>query len=111
MRFYHLLSGLPFFKKSFSLKILFIAFIGIHIPLFGIIGYLLSSDIENISAWSIVIFTLLFTLFATGVTLIILNRLLKPVLLAKDALIEFKEYSKLPNLPTEYIDEGGVLMR
>ncbi len=63
------------------------------------------------SAWSIAIFTLIMTLVATGVTLFILNKLLRPVIMAKEALIEFKEYSKIPDLPTKYNDEGGVLMR
>ena len=51
------------------------------------------------------------TLVATAVTLFILNKLLKPVILAKEALVQFKEYSKIPDLPKDYSDEGGVLMR
>jgi len=111
LKAYNYLSKIPFLKKSFSLKIIVVAFIGIHVPLFGIIGYLLNSQLASESAWSIAIFTLVMTLGATGITLLILNKLLKPVLRAKEALEQYKEYSKIPNLPTHYSDEGGILMR
>ena len=111
MRAYHFLSQVPVVQNSFSLKIIVVAFIGIHVPLFGIIGYLVNSQMPSASAWSIAIFTLIMTLGATGITLFILNKLLKPVIISKEALIQFKNFSTIPNLPTEYDDEGGVLMR
>lgn len=111
MKAYRTLSLLPILRKSFSLKIIFVAFIGIHVPLFGIIGYLVNSQLPAASAWNIAFFTLLMTLLATATTLFVLNKLLKPVMLSKEALLQFKEYRKIPNLPTTYEDEGGVLMR
>uniref|UniRef100_UPI00404A8F12 sensor histidine kinase n=1 Tax=Fulvivirga sp. TaxID=1931237 RepID=UPI00404A8F12 len=111
MWLYEAISKFPLTKKSFSLKVLLVAFIGIHIPLFGIIGFVLFVDTTEIPKWNVALFTLVFTLFSTGITLLILNNLLKPVLIAKDALLRFKDYSKLPNLPLQFNDEAGILMR
>lgn len=111
MKLYEALSKFPIINNSFSLKVLFVAFIGIHIPLFGIIGFVLFIDTIEISRWNVALFTLLLTLFSTGITLFILNNLLKPVLIAKNALLRFKDYSRLPNLPIQFNDEAGILMR
>ncbi|MDN3203325.1 sensor histidine kinase [Algoriphagus sediminis] len=111
MKAYSFLSRVPVIKNSLSLKVLLVAFIGIHVPLFGIIGYLLNSELAKTQAWNVALFTFFMTILATIITLIVLNKLLKPVILAKEALLQFKEYSKIPDLPTDYQDEGGVLMR
>ncbi len=111
MKIYRLLSNMPAIKNRFTLKILFVAFVGIHIPLFAIIGYLLISTLEGQGAWTIGILTLVFTLLATAITLWVLNSLLQPVIRSKQALNNYIKYAKLPNLPTNYTDKAGVLMR
>lgn len=111
MRTYHLLSRVPFLKNHFNLKILFVAFVGIHIPLFAIIAYLVGSQLEADKAWLIGALTLVFTLLATLGTLLILNGLLKPVLLAKKSLNNYIRFAKPSNLPKVYTDEAGVLMQ
>ncbi|MBO6759756.1 MAG: hypothetical protein JJ909_02110, partial [Roseivirga sp.] len=85
MRTYTFLSRVPVLQNRFTLKILAVAFVGIHIPLFAIIGYLLITHLPPETATPIAILTLLFTLIATGITLLILTKLLKPVMLAKRA--------------------------
>lgn len=111
MKIYTLLSTIPAIKEKFTLKILFVAFVGIHIPLFAIIGYLVVSTLDNEGAWTIGLLTLGFTFLATVLTLIVLNSLLKPVMQAKNALNDYIRFAKIPNLPTDYQDEAGVLMR
>ncbi len=111
MKVYNVLSSIPAVKGKFTLKILFVAFVGIHIPLFAIIGYLVVSALDAEGAWTIGLLTLGFTLLATIATLLVLNSLLQPVLKAKKALNDYIKYSKVPNLPTNYNDEAGVLMR
>jgi len=111
MKVYNVLSSIPAIKDKFTLKILFVAFVGIHIPLFAIIGYLVVSALDAEGAWTIGLLTLGFTLLATIATLLVLNSLLQPVLTAKKALNDYIKYSKVPSLPTNYNDEAGVLMR
>ncbi|MCV9931895.1 HAMP domain-containing histidine kinase [Flavobacterium sp. LS1R47] len=110
MKLYHMLSKISFLKKSYAFKFLFIAFIGIHIPLIGILFFVLYSN-HSISANSILIFSLIMTLLATVVTLLIINRLMKPIVVASKALNEYRTNRKLPVLPFQYEDEAGLLMR
>lgn len=110
MKTYELLSRIPILKK-YSFKFLFVAFLGIHIPLIGLIIYIFVEGSENIDTWSAVLAVLVFTLGATGLTLWVLNLLLEPLLMAKNALTDYLKHKEIPTLPTTYSDEVGVLMR
>lgn len=110
MKSYSMLSKIPFLKRSFTLKTFFIAFVGTHIPLVGIIVYLLTSTNQQNSLF-IGVLTLVLTLVATGITLYVLNGLLKPILATNQALTNYIEHSKIPALPSQYTDEVGELMR
>lgn len=109
MKLYHNLSQISFLKKSYAFKFLFVAFIGIHIPLIGILFFALFSS-YHISAVSIVIFALIMTLLATLITLLVLNQLIKPISIASKSLDDYRNNRKLSVLPTEYTDEAGLLM-
>ncbi|MDR7210874.1 HAMP domain-containing sensor histidine kinase [Flavobacterium piscis] len=97
-------------KKSYAFKFLFVAFIGVHIPLIGILFFVLYAK-NTISSDSILIFALIMTLAATLLTLVVLNKLMQPILLASKSLNEYRRDRILSKLPTEYIDEAGLLMR
>ena len=103
MKSYTYLSKIPLLKKSFTLKILSVTFLGIHIPLFGIIGYLLINEFPVKMALLIGTLTLIFTLISTATTLIILNKLLKPIILVKNSLSNYIRFSKIPDLPKNYL--------
>ncbi|WP_343592354.1 HAMP domain-containing sensor histidine kinase [Flavobacterium sp.] len=109
MKLYHTLSQISFLKRSYAFKFLFVAFIGIHIPLIGILFFVLYFQ-HSISPTSILVFSLVMTLIATGLTLLILNRLIKPIKTASKALADYRNSRKLSTLPTEYTDEAGLLM-
>ncbi len=109
MKLYHTLSQISFLKKSYAFKFLFVAFIGIHIPLIGILFFVLYFQ-HDISPTSILVFSLIMTLIATGLTLLILNRLIKPIAIASKALDDYRSSRTLSVLPTEYTDEAGLLM-
>ncbi|MDR6761471.1 signal transduction histidine kinase [Flavobacterium sp. 2755] len=96
-------------KKSYALKFLFVAFIGIHIPLIGILFFVLFFE-QTISPTSILIFSLVMTLLATAVTLLVLKQLIKPISIASRSLDDYRNKRRLSILPTEYIDEAGLLM-
>lgn len=109
MKLYHTLSQISFLKKSYAFKFLFVAFIGIHIPLIGILFFVLYFK-HDISPTSILIFSLVMTLLATAITLLVLNRLIKPIATASKALADYRNSRKLSVLPTEYTDEAGLLL-
>ena len=111
MRIYHTLSQWAPLRRNYSLKFLFVAFLGIHIPLIGIIVYLIAQREQSTSALAIIVTTLLLTLFATACTLIILNKLLSPLTLASESLDKYIHAHNIPELPTQYTDEVGVLLR
>ncbi len=109
MKLYHNLSQIGFLKKSYAFKFLFVAFIGIHIPLIGILFFVLYYN-HSVSPTSILIFSLIMTLLATLITLVVLNQLIKPISLASKSLDDYRNNRKLSILPTEYTDEAGLLL-
>jgi len=109
MNLYHNLSQISFLKKSYAFKFLFVAFIGIHIPLIGILFFVLYYD-HTVSAASILIFSLIMTVLACIITLIVLKQLIRPISKASKALDDYRNSRKLSVLPTEYKDEAGLLM-
>nr|MBU3859797.1 HAMP domain-containing histidine kinase [Flavobacterium sp. MC2016-06] len=109
MKLYHRLSQISFLKKSYAFKFLFVAFIGIHIPLIGSLFFVLYFK-HDISPTSIMVFSLSMTLLATLVTLLVLNRLIKPIEIASKALDDYRNHRKLSLLPTDYEDEAGLLL-
>lgn len=111
MKVYDTLSRLGPLRRHYSYKFLFIAFVGIHVPLIGIIIYLIARGETPLSATTLVLTTLLLTLFATACTLFVLNKLLSPLLVASESLNRYIHGQKIPELPTHYSDEVGVLLR
>lgn len=109
MKLYSNLSKIGLLKK-YSTKFLAIAFLGIHIPLIGLIIFLTFHKGE-LSPSIILIFTLIFTLGATAITLAILNKLLEPIKLARNSLKIYLENQELPSLPTNFTDEVGELLK
>lgn len=107
---YERLSTVRPLAKSYTFKFLFIAFLGIHIPLIGLIVFVLFKP-DNLDKWSVIGITLLMTLLATGATLYILNGLLQPLRKSKKALLDYRLKRTLPNLPTQFLDEAGQLMQ
>lgn len=107
---YPALSRISLLSRSYALKFLFIAFIGIHIPLIGIILYLLFGP-SHLQPLPIFLIVLVLTLLATAATLYMLNGLLTPLMKSKKALENYLEKRMLPNLPQHHSDEAGVLMQ
>lgn len=98
-------------KKSYAIKFLFVAFIGTHIPLIGIILYVLFSSQKEFNSGAIVAIVLGLTLVAAVFTLIVLNQLLSPIKLAASTVIKFRNTAEISPLPKEYTDEVGVLLK
>jgi signal transduction histidine kinase len=110
MKYYNFLSKIRFLNK-YSYKFLFVSFLGIHIPLIGIILFIVLGPENLLEPVALMLITLFLTLAATGVTLYILHKLIAPIRILESALHDYLAVQKLPSLPTHYQDEVGILLR
>ncbi|TGK31689.1 phosphodiesterase [Leptospira gomenensis] len=97
--------------KSYTAKILLVAFLGTHVPLIALLTYYVVQtgfDVRMIVQTLVV--ALIATLGGTGATLFALHKLLTPITLTSHCLKKYLSEKVLPNLPTNYTDEAGTLM-
>jgi diguanylate cyclase (GGDEF)-like protein len=105
------LGHLPWLKKSYTAKIMVVAFLGTHVPLLTLMVWFLTSNAYSVeTSIRVLLIALLATLVGTGATLYTLRHLLVPVILTSEALQNYLDTRTLPNLPTEFTDEVGTLM-
>ncbi len=107
---YRFFSRPGFLSSNYTMKFLFIAFIGVHIPLIVLIMAIVF-DWTALEGWNIVLVALLATLIATAGTLYLLRGLLWPLHEAKKALSDYTGKKIIPSLPLEYKDEAGQLLQ
>jgi signal transduction histidine kinase len=110
MRLYKLLSGVRLLK-NYTAKFMLIAFLGIHIPLFGVIGVLGITAGAPVNKTGLFLLVLGLTLLSTVVTLWVLSALTIPLKKAQLALSNYLISRTIPNLPENFTDEPGLLMR
>lgn len=89
---------------------MFVAFLGLHIPLIGIIVLLILNSGSSINKAAFFLLTLGLTLLATVVTLFILNALISPLKQTQRALRAYINHMDTPLLPDVFEDELGLLM-
>lgn len=110
MGLYEALSRL--FPRSFSAKLLAVAFVGIHVPLLVLLLWICwQANLAGKLMWQVIGVVLVATLLGTGVTLVLLRRLLEPLRDAADALDQYYAEQRLPLLPEQGDDELGRLLR
>ncbi|MEH1844658.1 MAG: bifunctional diguanylate cyclase/phosphodiesterase [Nostoc sp.] len=108
---YSFLAHFRWLKKSYTAKIMSVAFLGTHVPLLSLLlSFVISNSYSLEMAVRVIIIALLATLAGTVVTLYALHHLLKPVILTSAALQNYLNTKTLPELPTEFADEAGTLM-
>jgi signal transduction histidine kinase len=78
--------------------------------LIGLLFFILYGNKYSVSPHSIVVFTLIMTLLATGITLWILKKLMEPIELASKALGDYRNTRVVSDLPKDFKDEAGLLM-
>ena len=111
LNLYSSLAQIPWLKKSYTAKIMVVAFLGTHVPLLTLMVWFLTSNTYSVeTSVRVLLIALLATLAGTGVTLYTLRYLLVPVILTSEALQNYLDTRTLPNLPTEFADEVGTLM-
>ncbi|MEH2277432.1 MAG: bifunctional diguanylate cyclase/phosphodiesterase [Nostoc sp.] len=108
---YWFLAHFGWLKKSYTAKIMLVAFLGTHVPLLTLLlSFVISNSYSLEMAVRVMIIALLATLAGTAATLYALHYLLKPVILTSAALQNYLNTKTLPELPTEFADEAGTLM-
>lgn len=95
---------------SFRNKVFIIAFVGTHIPLIAIIGYILYSS-KQLSALSVFALALISTLVGTLLVLWSLHHLLKPITLVNLALKNYLEKGEVTSIPEDLDGKMGSLLR
>ncbi|RYG68350.1 hypothetical protein EON80_11830, partial [bacterium] len=110
LKLYSLLSQRRW-PRTYRGKIMFVAFIGTHIPLLTLLFMaVLRTNLTGSAKAQVLLVSLAATLVGAAGTLFLLNRLLAPVLLTARALRGYLELQIRPTLPTQYSDEAGALM-
>jgi hypothetical protein len=94
--------------RTYVGKMLFVAFVGTHVPLIGLILYFVFSTTSLAASWPLLVATLVATLVGTTLTMLPQRRLLAPVLRTSDALIGYVEGRRLPALPAGHADGPGL---
>lgn len=110
MKLYSLLSKISFLKNRYVAKFLFVAFLGIHIPLIGMVFFVVYLE-HHLSPINVFLISLLLTIIATVITLIILKKLMLPVLKGSKALLDYRTNLTVPHLPLNYTDEAGIMLK
>jgi diguanylate cyclase (GGDEF)-like protein len=111
LHLYSLLAQVRWFKKSYTAKIMLVAFLGTHVPLLTLLfSFVISNSYSWDMALPVLLIALLATLGGTVITLYALRLLLAPVILTSVALQDYLNTKTLPKLPTKFADEAGSLM-
>lgn len=106
---YRAMSRIPG-PRSYVGKFLLTAFLGVHVPLLAVLGYVAVGSGDWGVALPILAVALLATLGGTAATLWVQWNLLAPVVRTSGALRQYRADGTLPELPTDFDDEAGLLM-
>lgn len=105
------MNKLPF-PRSYLGKILFVSFMGVHVPLIAAVAYALTTAGFSTEAITpVLIVVLIATLIGTGLTFAALYALLAPVREACAAIRIYLSDRTVPTLPVQYNDAAGMLLK
>jgi len=110
MFFYTLMNKLPA-PRSYLGKILFVSFVGVHVPLIAAVVYALTTaGFSKDAITPVLVVVLIATLAGTGLTFAALYALLAPVREACSAIRLYLSDRTVPTLPMGYRDAAGMLL-
>ncbi len=111
LNIYSMISRLRPLQKTYQGKIMVVAFLGTHIPLLTLLAYfIVVTSLDYYMAVRVIAIALVATLVGTAATVFTLYKLLAPIRETHSSLREYLSNRTLPTLPTEFIDEAGILM-
>ena len=109
-KLYDHFSRIPILRKSYALKFLLVAFIGIHLPCI-IFVVVFAKNIAHVNN-SLIVTVIIPVTILTGLgTLYLLNKLLVPIRLAGNTLEAYINHKVLPKTIDDSQDEMGSLIR
>lgn len=109
MKFYAWMSRISLL--DYRAKILLVSVLGTNVPILALLAYFaLEAGHEWPKLLTIMLVVLVATLAGIGVTLLGVNALLQPMLRTSAALREYRNGNTLPQLPTGFTDQAGILM-
>jgi len=108
MYLYALMSRL--FPTSFTAKVFFIAFVGIHVPLLVLVARAITQKVPLPVQTDTLVVALVATLIGTGICLVALRAVLRPLYMVENAMREFETHGQAGSLPLGFRDEVGLLM-
>ncbi len=95
---------------SYRSKIMLLVIAGIQVPLLALLVSFALIAKSVVGAVPLICTALAATCFGTALTLALLNKLLRPILITRDAMRAYVAHGRLPALPTGFSDEAGQLM-
>lgn len=111
MKVYKFLSRLPFVERQYALKFFIIS---LPLLLLGgmelIIMNLAATGVIHMSITWVAVLVVVLTIVLGTFTLLMFQRLLAPLRLARHGLDDYLATGELPALPAAYTDEAGLLM-
>lgn len=108
---YSWLNNFPWLQGSYIAKIMLVAFLGTHIPLLTLLCWFVISQSSSLDmVLQVLLVALIATLLGTVCTLYAIYYLLMPVILTSASLRDYLNKQALPQLPTKFVDEMGMLM-
>jgi K+-sensing histidine kinase KdpD len=110
MKLYSRLSKISFLKNRYVAKFLFVAILGILIPVL-ILFYFIVYIKEYLAPLDLFLITIFVLFVGTVIMIVIFKSLLLPISKGANALTEYEITLKVPQLPTDYTDEMGVILR
>ncbi|MDN5870178.1 MAG: EAL domain-containing protein [Nitrococcus sp.] len=111
-RLHAFLSRMPGLRRSFTAKVLAIAFLGIHVPLLVLVCYFLGgAEFFDPLVVRITLLALAATLVGTALTILALRALLQPIHSVSDMLLGYQRERRLPTTVPKLGDELGELAR
>ncbi|NUB44405.1 GGDEF domain-containing protein [Fertoebacter nigrum] len=108
MYLYSLMSRM--FPTSFTAKVFFIAFIGTHVPLLALAARAMAQNAPLSEQLGTLAVALVATLAGTGICLVALRAILRPLYMVERAMRDFEVAGQAETLPFGYRDEVGQLM-
>ncbi len=110
MGMYHQLSRVSPLRESYAGKFFLATFVGMLVPLAVFILYLLIARADLRAMYPVLAALVLATFAGFLGTLWMLRELLAPVDLTVEALREYIDRRRLPDLPIDFVDRAGRLM-
>lgn len=110
MKLYAKLSKISFLKNRYVGKFLFIAFLGILLPIIALLFFVIYMKIY-FAPLDLFLIALAMTAVGALIMTFILKSLMAPVLKASSALMNYGTNLTVPQLPAEYTDEAGAMLK